>query len=214
MKEQLLGTGPDSLPNRIGRMEAMLPGPLEGGNSAPIGLTPELEADLRAKLETGPINTKSFGVLINASMWLRIPIEIAELAAETIERASCQIPEAEEVPLSICLLGLASLAAVTRCAKLHEVLQTTLRVSRKTSPGKLTMDETFRVSVLSCAAYAGLTEWTERVGHCLTEIAYQDLAASEAGDLHSHLTVMCHLVPELWGTCGQAEAALAAVIGK
>jgi hypothetical protein len=30
--------------------------------------------------------------------------------------------------------------------------------------------------------------------------------------LHSHLVQLCHLVPELWSTCGQAEAALQSVL--
>jgi len=48
----------------------------------------------------------------------------------------------------------------------------------------------------------------------MTDLAYQELTIEEAFRLHSHLLVLCHLVPELWASCGQAEAALQSVIGR
>ncbi|MEF2252896.1 hypothetical protein V4D00_21070, partial [Ralstonia solanacearum] len=133
---------------------------------------------------------------------------------EAIERHHYQISGSDEAPLPFCLIGLASVAAVSRSAKLCEAIHTMLRVSWRLNPGLLTADEMFRAGVLACAAHAELTDWTERLGQFMTELSLQNLTEDDADVLQSHLTTMCHLVPELWGTCGQAQAALGLVVGR
>jgi hypothetical protein len=213
LQDRLLGDGPEALPSQINRMKALFPGPLEGGGQALRELTSEIATAVRDRLTGASVHTGSFSALINASMWMRIPEEVLDLAAEAVERSHFQIPVGEsDIPLSLCLLGLASTAAVSRSEKLSTSVLTVVRLARRLNPDQLSVDEAFRIGMLACAAHVELNNWSEQVGQLMTEFAFQDLTSKEADDLHSHLAILCHLVPELWGTCGQADAALASVV--
>jgi len=152
--------------------------------------------------------------LINASLLCRVPDQLVNHAAEALERCYHQIPVNEQIAVSHCLLGLAGVAAINRNAKLCEAVHTTLRVSLRLCPGQLTADETFRIGMLACAAHVELADWAEHVGQFMTELSLRNWDVEEAAALQSHLATLCHLEPELWGTCGQAHAAFALAIGK
>lgn len=213
LTERLTGETPQALVHQLDRPAVHLPGPLEGGATAPVELSPEIMAEIEQQLR-GAISTTTFSGLINVSMWLRVPDRLVDLIVEAIERHHYQIPGSDEAPLPFCLIGLASVAAVSRSTKLCEAIHTMLRVSWRLNPGLLTADEMFRAGVLACAAHVELTDWTERLGQFMTELSLQNLTEDDADVLQSHLTTMCHLVPELWGTCGQAQAALGLVVGR
>ena len=65
-----------------------------------------------------------------------------------------------------------------------------------------------------CPGHSELNEWTEFVGEWLTESAFGDLKDAEAQIFHSWLAYLCHVVPELWVSCGRADAALLAFNAK
>lgn len=46
----------------------------------------------------------------------------------------------------------------------------------------------------------------------ITDCAFQSITNEEATRLQWRLVWLCHLVPELWATCGQAEAALRSIL--
>jgi hypothetical protein len=192
---------------------AILAGPLEGGVPRPLQLPDEysarIEASLRSRLET-----TNFGGLINASQFYRVPDHLLDLAAEALERSHFQVPVNDPIPLSVCLIGLASVAAINRSKKLSEAIQTTLRVSRQFGSSQLNAEEALRVGIHACAAYTDLDDWVEHVGRLMTELSVQNLTDDEAGTLQFYLLAMCHLVPELWRTCGQANAALGIVVSR
>ncbi|RQG99863.1 hypothetical protein [Paraburkholderia dinghuensis] len=213
LAERLTGEAPESISQLIDRTAARLPGPLEGGVRSPIPLPPDVLNYIEACLK-GAIDTTAFGSLINVSMLACVPDHLVDLACEAIERYHYQIPVNEQVPVSVCLLGLAGVAAVNRNTKLCETIHVLMRVGRHFDLGQLTVDEMFRVGALACAAHADLNDWTGRVGDFMTELSLQNLTLEDATILHSHLSTMCHLVPELWHTCGQAQAALGLVIGR
>ncbi|WP_433866465.1 hypothetical protein [Ralstonia wenshanensis] len=213
LTERLISESPQSVIHQLDRPAVHLPGPLEGGTTSPVELSPEITAEVEQQLKAA-ISTKTFIGLINVSMWLRVPDRLVDLIVEAIERHHYQIPVDEEVPFSSCLTGLASVAAVSRNTKLCEAIHTVLRVSWRLNRGQLTADEMFRAGILACAAHVELTAWTERVGQFMTELSLQNLTEGDADMLQSHLSTMCHLVPELWGTCGQAQAAFGLVIGR
>ena len=48
----------------------------------------------------------------------------------------------------------------------------------------------------------------------LTELAFGDLDEEEGEEFHSILNFLFHAVPELWVTCGRADAALEAFNDK
>ena len=66
----------------------------------------------------------------------------------------------------------------------------------------------------AAASRSDLTEWTEFVGEWLTELAFEDLNEEEGRFLHEALKLLCQIVPQLWVTCGRADAALEAVNAK
>jgi hypothetical protein len=214
LRELLLGESPESVASRISRAEAMLPGPLEGASPAHLVLSLQTLTTIQDTLATGKIDTVSFSPLINASMWYQLPEELVEFAVTAIERADYQIPVREEVDLASCLLGLASVAAVSRSQKLREAIQIVVRVSWRLYPGAISADEGFRIGALACAAHEDATDWAARIGQFMTELAFQELSPHEAASLQSNLSVMCHIAPALWGTCGQADAALALAVGR
>lgn len=213
LAERLIGDAPQAVINQIDRARILLPGPLEGGSSSQIELAPEVVIQIAESLK-GDIATTSFVGLINASMLFRIPNHLVDLASEAFERCHYQIPIDEYVFFTNCLLGLASIAAVNRHTKLCDDIHIALRVGRHLNKGQLTAEEAFRVGVLASMAHVELIDWTERIGQFMTELALQDLAKEDADVLQSHLSVMCHLIPELWGTCGQAHAALGLILGR
>jgi len=213
LTERLFGDTPQAVINLIDLVRATLPSPIEGGSDSRIELAHEDTIQVTESLE-GDIATASFVGLINASMFFRIPNHLVDLASEAFDRCLYQIPISEQVSFADCLLGLASVAAVNRHAKLCNDIHTALRVNWRLNKGQLTAEEAFRVGVFACTAHAELIDWTERVGQFMTELALQDLAKEDAEVLQSHLLFMCHLIPELWGTCGQAHAALGLVVGR
>lgn len=75
---------------------------------------------------------------------------------------------------------------------------------------ELSIQEFITICLVATASRSELNEWTEFVGDWLTELAFSDLKADEARELHSCLNWLCHVVPELWVSCGRADAALMA----
>ena len=213
LTERLIGDTPQAVINQIDRARVFLPGPLEGGYDSRIELPPETAIQIQASI-AGNISTTSFVDLANLSKFFRIPNQLVDLVSEAFERCHYQIPIGAHVSFADCLFGLASVAAVNRHAKLCNDIQTALRVSWRLNKGQLTAEELFCVGVFACTAHVELIDWTERIGHFMTEIALLDLTKEDADVLQSHLSVMCHLLPELWGTCGQAHAALGLILGR
>jgi hypothetical protein len=53
----------------------------------------------------------------------------------------------------------------------------------------------------------------EFAGELITELPFQSLTLNEMERLHSDAEHLSQLVPELWRTCGRAEAALNVLAG-
>jgi hypothetical protein len=154
----------------------------------------------------------SFSKVANAALLFRIPDNVVDLAADALARANYYLQRCDGQPLIPLLLGLATVAAVTRSHKLADALFTLLRNYRRFYPSELDVDATFRVALVACGSRSLLPEWCACVGDCMSDLAFQQLTQEEAVRLHSHVSILCHLVPELWATCGQAEAALQALV--
>ena len=142
-----------------------------------------------------------------------IPIDIAEVAADAIVRADYRL----ELPDGLTtakpfVMGLATVASVTRCCKLADALFVILRKYRRYYPDELDVDGAFRVALIASASRTELTDWCKCVGRCMSDLAFAEITQEDAENLHGNIVMLCHLVPELWTTCGQAEAALRAVL--
>ena len=94
-------------------------------------------------------------------------------------------------------------AGITRCHKLADALFVVLRKYLRYYPDELDIDDAFRVALIASASRADLADWCKCVGECVTDLAFQDLTHDDAKSLHARIVSLCHLVPELWATCGQ-----------
>ncbi|CAE6799889.1 hypothetical protein PQR12_36910 [Paraburkholderia nemoris] len=213
LKERLVGEGPEAIVAEIDRVAILLPGPLEGGESSQMKLSSESAAEIEETL-TREVDTTTFTGLCNASLFYSVPDHLTDLAAEALERNHYQIVLDERVSIFDCVVGLASVAAVTRSSRLRDAIHIVLRVSWRLNPGQLSVDDSFRAGILACAARGELSEWAESVGRFLNELSLQDLSVEDADGLLSHLSTICHIEPELWGTCGRAHAALGMIVSR
>jgi hypothetical protein len=87
-----------------------------------------------------------------------------------------------------------------------------VRKYRRLYPAELGFESAFRIIMHGSASRVDLSAWCKCVGDALTELSFQDMAEDDAVRLHSHIVHLCEIVPELWATCGQAEAALRSVL--
>jgi hypothetical protein len=212
LSDLLLGDGERSLKRRFNPILACLPGPLEGGIAAASELPAEEVARIKDDLSSANITLGSVSALANAAIVVRFPAELADMAGDAITRADYQLPYNDKATFVPHLLGLASAAAIARSNKLSDALLSLLRTYRHFHPDELTIDDAFRIAIIACASRSELTDWCKCVGDFMIDCAFQSITVEEATRLHSHLVQLCHLVPELWSTCGRAEAALQSVL--
>jgi hypothetical protein len=192
---------------------AFMPGPLEGSFEAVLRIPDEHLEEMRTDLAEERITASSVAALANASLLFRVPLELAEMAAESIKRADYRLEvEMTETSIGPYLLGLASAASATRSHALADALLIMIRKYRALFPTELDADDAFRIGMIAAASRNELAPWCVCVGDCMNNIAFQQLSAEDANRILSHLHKLCHLVPELWARCGQAEAALRAVL--
>ncbi len=207
-KDESLQTFSDSL-------ETWLPGPLDGAlntqNSLPSEVAEVIETQLSAT-EVGPL---SFPALVNYALLYPIGADHAELAVRALKRADYHLRNIKDkLELFAILDGLAKVAAVSRNPLLADELWIVVRRYRHDVEYALSIQEVIRICLIAAASRSQLDEWTEFVGDWLTELAFGDLKDEEAQGLHLCLSSLCHAVPELWVSCGRADAALSAFINK
>jgi hypothetical protein len=207
-----LGDAEGSLKRQFNPAHACLPGPLEGAVASYIDLPAEEIARIKDDLSSVKLRVASVSGLANAALVFRLPTELADMAGDAIARADYRLPYDDKTVFVPHLLGLASAAAIARSSKLADALFLLLRTYRHFHTNELTIDDAFRIAIIACASRTELMDWCRCVGDFVTDCAFQPLTAEEAMRLHSHLVHLCHLVPELWSTSGQAEAALRSIL--
>ena len=214
-RDKLLGEGDGALLSQFQMAQAFLPGPLDGGSNAIQEMPQELFDSIHSDLSETTITATSFLALANAALVYRLPPQLADLAAAAIARADYRLENRDtKVPLEALLIAVANVAAMARNHALADSLFVVLRKYRGFYPDELSINDTFRVAMVASASREKLLDWTKCVGGCMNDMAFQKISPGEAKPLHSNIVYLCHLVPELWATCGQAEAALQAVLGS
>ena len=196
-------------------LETWLPGPLDGAlntqNTLPSEVAEVIETQLSAT-EVGPL---SFPALVNYALLYPIGADHAELAVKALQRSDYHLRDIKDkLQLVMILDGLAKVAAVSRSPLLADELRILVRRYRHDAEYALSIEEVIRICLVAAASRSGLNEWTEFVGDWLTELAFGDLKDDEVPVFYVQLTRLCHVVPELWVSCGRADAALSALIDK
>lgn len=187
------------------------PGPLEGAEDTPKIFPEEISKMIEAQLNSEEITAKSFIALVNSAMIFQVRIDQAELAAKVLELGNHRLTKIENrYQLLAILNGLAIVAAITRSHLLADKLRILIRIYRHDPQYALSIREVMRICLIAVASRKDLKEWRDFTGEWLTELAFSDLSGDDGEVLYSHLRCLCHAVPDLWVSCGRAEAALMA----
>lgn len=211
----VFGDGADSLQSLINPFYSYLPGPLEGNQNAQHILPPKCAEEIEIQLSAEEVGPSSFPALVDLALIYRIGSDQAELAATALKRSNYHLRNIEkEWQLAAILDGLATVAAVSRSSSLADELLILVRKYRRDAEYELSLQEVIRICLIAAASRSELSEWTEFVGDWLTELAFSDLNDDEVQGFYACLNCLCHAVPELWVSCGRADAALSALISK
>ncbi|MDF0585042.1 hypothetical protein P0R28_36695 [Bradyrhizobium yuanmingense] len=192
---------------------AFLPGPLEGGVESEQVMPLDIESNLERALKSEEPTGTDFISLVNSPLIFKIGPQLAQLAAQALRRAKYQLRNMKGQDEAFSLLsGLATVAAVTRSAELADEVRILVRVFRRKPGADIAPDSAMRIALICGASHTDKPQWCKFVGDWLTELSFEDMSRETALNLHEHIRLLCKLEPDLWETCGRAEAALAAYI--
>ena len=211
LSDLVLATVSRNLRSQNGFFNSYLPGPLEGSSDSQIILPTEIAEAIETQLKTEEVGPSSFIALVNSALIFRIGSDQAELAAKALKLGSYRLMNVEDRSQLLAILnGLATVAAVARSRILADELRILVRRYRRDAQYVLSIEEATRICLVAAASHTDLNGWREFTGDWLTELAFSDLGGNDGQVLHSHLKCLCHAVPELWVSCGRADAALMA----
>ena len=207
--------GPEQLREAGDDFVLYAPGPLEEPEES-RALPTEFAQAIQAQLDTEKAATPAdFAALRTSVTSFTIGETQAELAANALERSDYRLAEVRDrSELLGTLASLASVAAVARSERLADALRVVLRTAQRDAKLRTALGDAVQVLLVSAASRADLGDWADFVGDCLTEFAFGDLTGSEGQILHGYVRRLCGMVPELWATCGAADAALMAHNGS
>ena len=214
LHDLVLGEDPGSIYSLSKFPSTFSPGPLEATENSLYIIPPEISKAIEAQLGAEEVGLSSFTALLNFAPIFRVELDQTELAEKVRDLGRILLANVEErSQLLSILVGLASVAAVTRGRALADELRILVRKCRRDAQYKLSVEEVLGVSLVAAASRENLNDWREFVGDCLTELAFGELEDDDRDVLHTHLQYLCHAVPDLWVTCSKADAALRALRG-
>lgn len=215
LRELVIGTKSGSINSLSSFPHPYLPGPLEGGEDSQNMLPTDISEAMEVQLKIDEVGPASFITLVNSSLIFRIGSDQAALAAKALKLSSYQFANIRDSSELLAILnGLATVSAVTRSHELADELRLLVQRYRRDVEYGLSCNEAFQIGLVAAASHSDLRDWREFVGDWLTDLAFQKLQGDEGQELHSHLKYLCHVVPDLWVTCGRADAALSSFNGR
>lgn len=192
---------------------AFLPGPIEGGVAPVMTLPDELVEAIESALSTSPLELSSFIPLVNSALVFKLNDRQIELASSAIRTAKYQLrSSSNNEDIEPILMGLATVAAVTRGMSLADEIIILMRVLRHRPGQSLNIDQTLYIGLIAAASRADERGWIDFVGKIFEEICFQELTQIEARSILFVLLQLCRLKPELWRSTGRAHAALESIL--
>jgi len=211
LDDLILGAESGTLQSLSDSFQLYLPGPLEGTENSRSVLPSAIVEAIETQLSAEVVGPSSFIALVNSALIFRVGADHADLAAEALKLGSYRLANVEDrAQLLTVLNGLATAAAVARSPTLANELRILVRRYMRDAQYSLSTEEAVRICLVASASHAGMDEWRDFAGEWLTELALGDLDAEAGIGLHSHLRCLCDAIPELWVSCGRADAALMA----
>ncbi len=185
--------------------------PLDGTEDRLQDLPVKISEAINDQLGGDEVRPQSFTALVNSARFFRIGSEQVETATKTLMRGGHRLADVEnKMRLLEILSRLATVSAATRNRALADELRIVVRGYRNGDLYDLSSGEETAVCLMAAASRADLDGWTEFVGDWMTELAFK-AKEDEAKPLLAQLEYLCHIVPELWISCGRACAALKAL---
>ena len=189
-----------------------LPGPLEGSDDGANAIPTDLSKAIEAQLNADSVGPYSFVALVNSAIIGRVDSDHVTLAARVLKLGNYRLAHVEDKAQLVNILsGLATVAATNRSVTLAGELRILLRTYRRDAQYGLSIEEIIRICLVASASRKDIHEWRDFVGEWLTELSLWELDGNDGAVLHSYLRCLCHAVPELWVSCGKADAALMAL---
>lgn len=187
------------------------PDPLDGTGKRLRDLPAETDNSIRTQVTESEPRPSSFAAIVNSAYVFRLDSSHAEAAAKAVRSCDYRLSSLEsESQLTAVLNGLATVAAVTRSHELANEVRILVRVYRSNARVTLPVAEEIPICLTAAASRSDADSWREFVGDWLTETA-SELKEDEAATLRVPFQYLCHLVPDLWISCGGTYAALAAL---
>lgn len=171
----------------------------------------EFSEVIENQIGTEEVGPSSFTALVNSALIFQVDSDQAKLAARALKLGSYRLADLKDrSQLLAVLTGLATVAAVARSRELADELRILVRRYRNDGQYALSILEAVRICLVAAASRAGLNDWREFVGDWLTELAFDKLEGDDGVVFYSHMQCLLNAVPELWVSCGRANAALKA----
>ena len=190
------------------------PGPLEGAGEVEGRVPSEITELVDEWLAVDPIDPAACAGL---GYLVRI-VDVTDQAESLrcrVEEDGFRFSESEDKESLVhAMHGLATVAAVTRSVALGDRIAVLVGKYRRDARCRLSVAEAVTIVLAAAASRGDSKEWMDYVGSALTGLAFGELADDEGHQLQGWLREICDIVPELWGFCGQADAALAAYNGR
>lgn len=211
LRNTILGDGEQSLSRLSEFPRPYLPGPLEGTEDSANVLPEALARVIEEQLNRQEIEAASLIALVNSATIFRITSDHAELAARALRLGNYTLAKLEnKSQLVSILIGLATVAAVSRNLALADELRILVRRYRSDPQYGFSVEQAMRMCLVAAASRQDVIEWRTFAGEWLTELAFGDLEGNDGVVLQSRLLALLHSVPELWVSCARASAALEA----
>lgn len=186
-----------------------LPGLLDGNKDFLTKLPIEIYEIIKTQLETDEVEASSFIAIINSAQFFHISDEHVELATKILKCANYRIANLEnDFQLINILYGLAKVSAVTKSHKLADELRIVVRKYMNDTQYNLSMSVVIIICLVAASSRENINDWRDYVGDWITELAFGDLKNEDGNILYYYIQMLCKIIPELWITCGRAEAAL------
>lgn len=201
--------------SREGLGRLFLLGPLERTEDGLPILPSHLNKKIIDQLNIEEAKASSFIALANYARIFHVDAGQAILAVKVLQQDNYHLTKVESKEHLLKILNaLATISAVTRSNVLADELRIVVSKYRHDAQYALSIREVIRIYLVAAASRADLPSWKEYIGDGLTELAFGHLDKDEGKTLHQILKDLCHAVPELWISCGRADAALRAFIGS
>ena len=190
------------------------PGPLEGAGQVEGKIPAEVAELIDEQLGAKPMDPAA---CIDLRYLARIAdvTDQAESLRNRLEADGFRFPDAQDKESRVeAMHGLATVSAVTRSVALGDRIAVLVGKYRRDARCRLSVVEAVVIVLAAAASRSDPKGWMEYVGNVLTGLAFGELADDEGHELQVWLREVCDIVPDLWGFCGRADAALAAYSGR